>query len=665
MRDQKRGPKNILFSSNCQIKEACLKTSLILVVTAASTAGCAKFSSFTLESDRSIVLEAEQRTVNNVPIKETSRPGRPDPKRIVCAEPSPDTSRVLSQSISFAAKLADKGDLALSRDSAQAIVQLAERTTSVQLLRDQMHRACEAYSNGAISGTTYTMIMSRNNDAMVTLMLGENAAGAFGRSGAAVAGKSSSEAKAKFDGASASFEQAINQQTKAEAELIKAQEALELAQSNSESADKLVTEDGSDANKEKAAEAKENLKQAQANFNAAKALRDKAVENVLASSDLALKASAEITAAQGQGGLTNAPSVGIANTLADIQSSYLNRSSISDFISTCMVELGQNFVPAKGADGEDLVGGISAEPYFWDLFVGEIKGFDKGNDIDFTRYHSVLNAERQTWLSEFCWSSLDDMLRKEQKNRFLLDQQEKSLRNNLLIARANEASAQKISSTQKAISECGKLDDDERKLCMNTIAKTVDSKAISLPLKGKIDELSNPIFPEKQVALLKLKIQEVEDLADKVSKLKIRQPKDKNDKNKEKIETLESDYADYVKAKALVSKDNPKIKAAENFTEKQIQADNNTKTIDGPLELEKELLELQSQLFVEQNLDEVNDSKVLALRFKIKGNQEYSKVIASKISSHLKELSKLESEYQSLENTVNSYHEVNDEYLKQ
>jgi hypothetical protein len=45
-----------------------------------------------------------------------------------------------------------------------------------------LHSACEAYANGAITDTTYSIMLSRFDKMMVTLLVSELAAGAFGRS---------------------------------------------------------------------------------------------------------------------------------------------------------------------------------------------------------------------------------------------------------------------------------------------------------------------------------------------------------------------------------------------------------------------------------------------------------------------------------------------------
>lgn len=151
-------------------------------IVAISLTGCAQgpgtiFRQFDLTNDQSITTGARQRVVTNVPIKPSSRPGLVDPERIVCAEPSPDVALAVANSFGVGISVLGQGSGSLTGAQAEGIAQLAERTVTVQLLRDAMYRACEAYANGAITGTTYNLIMSKNNDAMVTLMMGESAAG--------------------------------------------------------------------------------------------------------------------------------------------------------------------------------------------------------------------------------------------------------------------------------------------------------------------------------------------------------------------------------------------------------------------------------------------------------------------------------------------------------
>lgn len=99
---------------------------------------------------------------------------RNTPKTIVCAEPSPDSMQA------YAAKLDWKllSDSAVTRDAALAYSTAASyvgnRTQTVQLLRDQLYRLCEAYANGIIDSDTYTMLMSRSQRYTLALAMIDN-----------------------------------------------------------------------------------------------------------------------------------------------------------------------------------------------------------------------------------------------------------------------------------------------------------------------------------------------------------------------------------------------------------------------------------------------------------------------------------------------------------
>jgi len=124
-----------------------------------------------------------------------STQGRVVPKQIVCAEASPDTASSISSALTTAMAGSGEGkgvSAALAgqfgKAVAESLVQLTERTATIQLLRDGYHRACEGYANGAISDITYALIISRLDEVMVTMMTSELAAGAFGRSLASTSG---------------------------------------------------------------------------------------------------------------------------------------------------------------------------------------------------------------------------------------------------------------------------------------------------------------------------------------------------------------------------------------------------------------------------------------------------------------------------------------------
>jgi len=142
---------------------------LLPLIAVVGLSGCANWSTLYRkpnfsESD-SLLTDIGARTIFVTPrdTKEGQNINlRNTPKTIVCAEPSPDSMQA------YAAKLDWKllSDSAVTRDAALAYSTAASyvgnRTQTVQLLRDQLYRLCEAYANGIIDSDTYTMLMSRS-----------------------------------------------------------------------------------------------------------------------------------------------------------------------------------------------------------------------------------------------------------------------------------------------------------------------------------------------------------------------------------------------------------------------------------------------------------------------------------------------------------------------
>ena len=140
------------------------------------------------------------------------------PASVSCAEPSPDIAIALGEGRSGgvtasglqtlltppvtvaggAAPTPADINLALSLSSshAEAVAQLGERLATIQLLRDGLHRACEAYANGAITPTIYTLMVSRLDELLVTLLATEIAGGAFGRQFSSAAAGATADAQA-------------------------------------------------------------------------------------------------------------------------------------------------------------------------------------------------------------------------------------------------------------------------------------------------------------------------------------------------------------------------------------------------------------------------------------------------------------------------------------
>lgn len=206
-----------------------MRSAVCLVLAAVITTGCARMNSVYREenlgrSGDSLITDAKQRVVLNLPA-ETMSPnpdertaairtwedyGKLQPRRIVCTEPSPDVAEAISSALSTAMSGA-WGNTTVSGEAAFAmsssIAQLGERLASIQLIRDKMFRTCEAYNNGAVSDTTYTLLMSQLDRAMVTLLSAEVAGGAFGRELAAISGGAAAD-----DGPAASAQEIAAQE---------------------------------------------------------------------------------------------------------------------------------------------------------------------------------------------------------------------------------------------------------------------------------------------------------------------------------------------------------------------------------------------------------------------------------------------------------------------
>ena len=171
---------------------------LASVGSAVGIAGCSGeiFHRFTADDNQWLSVDARQRAIISSKVETMATPGQVTPTRVICAEPSPDVALVAATSFGIGASILGKGTGSLTGSSAEGLAQLAERMATIQVLRDGLYRACEAYANGAISSTTYAVLISGVDDTLVTMLMGEMAAGAFGRPLAAIGTSTSADAQA-------------------------------------------------------------------------------------------------------------------------------------------------------------------------------------------------------------------------------------------------------------------------------------------------------------------------------------------------------------------------------------------------------------------------------------------------------------------------------------
>jgi hypothetical protein len=134
----------------------------------------------TFDADRqSVSADAKQRMVFSV------KRGEPGSQRqLLCAEPSPDTvsATAVQTAAALAAKLpgtaagvqvSTEAQLAYQRSIAESVAYIGVRNSTIQLLRDGLYRACEAYMNGAIGDFGYALVLANYGRLMVALLTAE------------------------------------------------------------------------------------------------------------------------------------------------------------------------------------------------------------------------------------------------------------------------------------------------------------------------------------------------------------------------------------------------------------------------------------------------------------------------------------------------------------
>lgn len=276
----------------------------------------------------SVLIGTKQRIVIN--LKANIKGGQNEPTRIICAEPSPDVAQALSTALTATASAQVKGQgggsASFGKSATESVAQLGERLGTIQLLRDGLYRACEAYANGAISDITYAVLLSRYDDTMVSMLTAELAAGAFGRSLAALGGQANTESSTK-----GSMDALVEKARQNVAEKQKNLAVVKSKQNDAETdRDKAKKNDpaGDNSEKEKAvADAHKNTETAKDELKLAKeaAMKTNAVANAAAA-----------------GAITRLQNPAIAETLAKMQRKYIENINADALVVACITVLSKD-----------------------------------------------------------------------------------------------------------------------------------------------------------------------------------------------------------------------------------------------------------------------------------------------------------------------------------
>lgn len=279
-----------------------------------------------------IATSADIRTIQKIIPKEGSKHGKIEPKFIMCAEPSPDIAKAVSEAFAASTDLAVRGlpsgiepkvAAAISRSHAQGIAQLTERLATIQLLRDTLYRACEAYANGAITKTSYTIMLSRYDDIMITMLLGEFAAGAFGRSLASIGMEAGGNASALLE---------IQEKRERKSDVEKNLKLIQKEQRDAEAALEAEKKKG-EASDEQTINKLE--KELEAKNKEVEEAKDELIDKLEAESETTAKALNVIAG----GGITTRQDKEVAATLASMQRKYIENINSDALDVACITAL--------------------------------------------------------------------------------------------------------------------------------------------------------------------------------------------------------------------------------------------------------------------------------------------------------------------------------------
>jgi hypothetical protein len=131
--------------------------------------GCANLNSIYREFNigsgdqptKSITMDVKQRTVLSSVIRSKVKDGEYVEKTVICAEPSPDALSVYAAGLSGSVFSGDKKAAELALSSSETGSFIGNRTVTIQLLRDNLYRACEGYMGGALTEKQYYALIRR------------------------------------------------------------------------------------------------------------------------------------------------------------------------------------------------------------------------------------------------------------------------------------------------------------------------------------------------------------------------------------------------------------------------------------------------------------------------------------------------------------------------
>ncbi|ANQ85063.1 hypothetical protein dqs_2026 [Azoarcus olearius] len=162
---------------------------------AVGSSGCAQWNtayrSMDFRDNSGVMVDVKQRAIIQGKRSGNGHADDGNGATVICAEPSPDAMSAAAVEIAAEGQspTGSGGGLGIATQEGAAFIGL--RTQSIQAMRDQMYRLCEAYLNGAISKGQFELHSRRHQRYMVAIMAIEQLTGTIRSPGAVI----STEAK--------------------------------------------------------------------------------------------------------------------------------------------------------------------------------------------------------------------------------------------------------------------------------------------------------------------------------------------------------------------------------------------------------------------------------------------------------------------------------------
>ncbi|WP_198244067.1 hypothetical protein [methane-oxidizing endosymbiont of Gigantopelta aegis] len=373
---------------------------IFFILEGCATAPNARFIKKANDKNAFYATDSRLRLIVNSTPSIFSLPGLVDPKRIVCTEPSPDVATVLANSFGFGINVLGYGNAALTTAQAEGLIQLGERTASIQLLRDKMYQSCLAYQNGAISGTTYSLIMTKLDDTIITLMLGEVAAGAFGRSLGGIGTEANAEASAAMSGLPGELKNIDESGAKIADKNQKIDTLEDEVKALEDEVKALETTTPVEAGRIEAKKA--TLETKNTELAKTKAERDALLQIIQSTAQTASKSVAKVNKLVTGGSIGQNPGALIAAELSRMQDNFISDASIDQVITSCLVDLGQK------PSSEEIITLLFKEKTRQNIEITD-EDKDKINKL-ISQRAKVISAP--TMLTKFCTTNLNAIIEK-------------------------------------------------------------------------------------------------------------------------------------------------------------------------------------------------------------------------------------------------------------